>query len=325
MKLRTIGFLSILVLVLLNASSPAKAQQGSKVPRIGYLSFRARPIATDEAFVQGLRDLGWVDGQNITIEYRWGAGKREQYPILAKELVHLNADLIVATVGATIRAAKDATTTIPIVMTAANNAVERGFVASLAQPGGNITGMSAQYSEVNTKLLELLHETLPKVTEVGLLAGEPASPIWRGFHSTAPKLRLTVQALGWGNDPKELQRQLDEVAQRRPGALVVSGTTYSRFGRQIGEFAAKHRMPLFSANLPRVEKHFGFVGYGPDWADMYRRAATFVDKILKGANPANLPVERATKFTLVVNMKTAKELGITIPPSIRYRANRVIE
>ncbi len=174
------------------------------------------------------------------------------------------------------------------------------------------------------KLLELLHETLPKVTRVALLAGNPNSPSFRELQATAPALGLTIQSLS-ARHAEELESALEAAAQERAGALVVGGGFHSRFKRPIAEFAAKNRVPVFSPNWPLVEKQFGLLGYGPDWPDMYRRAATFVDKILKGAKPADLPVERPTKFNLVINLKRAKALGITIPPEVLYRATKVIK
>jgi putative ABC transport system substrate-binding protein len=319
--------ISGLFVLLLALSGPADAQQPSNVPRIGYLHFRAGPAAADEAFRQAVRDLGWIEGQNLIIEYRWAAGKQDRYPTLAKELVRLKVDLIVTASPAPTQAAKDATKTIPIVMVAASNAVERGLVASLARPGGNVTGMSQQYIEINAKLLELLHETLPKVTRVAFLAGDPSSPYWRGLHTTARDLGLTIQSFELdirnGRDGR-VKDVLEAVARERPGALLVSGTTHDRLARPIAEFAAKNRVPVFSINYPLVEKGFGLLGYGPDFIEMYRRAATFVDKILKGAKPSDLPVERPKKFELVINLKTAKQIGLTIPPNVLARADRVI-
>ncbi len=210
-------------------------------------------------------------------------------------------------------------------MLSATNVVKRGFVASLARPGGNVTGMATQYSEINAKLLELLHETLPKVTRVALLTGNPTSPTWRMLFATAPALGLTIQSFAVGRKGGEIERAFEAVAQEQPGALLVPGLTHSRVKRPIAEFAAKNRVPVFSPNWPLVEKHFGLLGYGPDWVDMYRRAATYVDKILKGVKPADLPVQLPVKFTLVVNLKTAKQLGITIPPELLYRATKVIK
>jgi putative ABC transport system substrate-binding protein len=307
---------------------PAEAQRrAKKMPRVGYLHFRAGPDAADEAFRQALRDLGWIEGQNIVIEYRWAAGKRDRYPILAEELVRLKVDLIVTASPAPTQAAKNATKTIPIVMVAASDAVERGLVASLARPGGNVTGMSQQYIEINAKLLELIHETLPKVTRVAFLAGDPSSPNWSGLDTTARAFGLTLKSFDL-NERKErdglIESALEAVARERPGALLVPGSTYSRFARPLAEFAAKNRIPVFSVNWPLVEKHFGLLAYGPDFIEMYRRVATYVDKILKGAKPADLPVEQPRKFELVINLKTANALGLTIPPSVLVRATKVI-
>ncbi len=320
----TIGLIVTLVLGLLAGPLPTEAQKAGKMPRIGYLHFRAGPVAIDEAFLQGLRDLGWTEGQNFAIEYRWAAGKRDRYPVMAEELVRLKVDLIVASTPPAIRAAKNATRTIPIVMLSASNAVERGLVASLARPGGNVTGMATRSSEIYGKLLELIHETLPKVTRVAILTGNATSPTWKRLHATAQALGLTIQTFV-GRNREETERALGAAAQEQPGALLVPGSRLSRFRRQIAEFAAKYGVPVFSNNWPLVEKHFGLLGYGPDWVDMYRRAATYVDKILKGAKPADLPVRLPVKLTLVVNLKVAKQLGITIPPEVLYRATRVIK
>jgi len=318
-KIRSIVLIGTLALGLLAASLSADAQQRGKMPRIGYLHFRAGPIATDEAFLQALRDLGWVEGKNIAIEYRWAAGKRKRFPVLAEELVQLKVDLIVTATRRAALEAKNATRTIPIVMLVASDAVENGLVASLARPGGNVTGMSEQTSDGYTKLLELVHETLPKVTRVAYIITDLTSPVaartLRALQDTGPTLGLTIQPV----------ESLEAVAQERPGALLVAGSRHSRYRRQLAELTAKNRVPVFSPNWPLVEKHFGLLGYGPDWVDMYRRAATYVDKILKGARPADLPVQRPVKFNLVINMKTAKQLGITIPPEVLYRATKVIK
>ncbi len=319
MKIRSIVLIGTRALGLLAASLSADAQQRGKMPRIGYLHFRAGPIATDEAFLQALRDLGWVEGKNIAIEYRWAAGKKDRYPVLAEELVQLKVDLIVTATRRVALEAKNATRTIPIVMLVASDAVENGLVASLARPGGNVTGMSEQTSDGFTKLLELVHETLPKVTRVAYIITDLTSPVaartLRALQDTGPTLGLTIQPF----------ESLGAVAQERPGALLVQGTRHSRYRRQLAELTAKNRVPVFSPNWPLVEKHFGLLGYGPDWVDMYRRAARYVDKILKGAKPANLPVERPVKFNLVINLKAAKQLGITIPPEVLYRATKVVK
>ncbi|MFQ5539596.1 MAG: ABC transporter substrate-binding protein, partial [Candidatus Binatia bacterium] len=267
MRLRTIRLISTLALGLLAGPLPTKAQQVGKMPRIGYLHFRAGPIATDEAFRQALRDLGWIEGQNIAIEYRWAAGKRDHYPALAEELVRLKVDLIVTATNGPIRAAKNATRTIPIVMVSGADTVENGIVASLARPGGNVTGMSQRWSDLYTKLLELLHETLPEVTRVAFLTGDMTSRVslrnFRGLQSVAPALGLTIQPLE-SRPPEKIESAFEAAAQDQAGALLVSGQTHSRLKRRIAEFAAKNRVPVFSPNWPLVEKHFGLLGYGPD-------------------------------------------------------------
>ena len=326
MKLRTIGLISTLVLGLLAGPLVAEAQKAGKMPRIGFLSFRSGPRGPDEAFRQALRDLGWIEGQNIAIEYRWGAGKQGRYPALAEELVRLKVDVIVTTGRTVTQAAKNATKTIPIVMAVGADAVEHGLVASLARPGGNVTGMSEGYAEIHTKLLEVLHETLPKVTRVAFLWND--TPVYaramRAVQAVAPALGLTIQSLEFRSG-EEIESVLEAAVQERAGALMVVTGMYRSSGRQIAEFAAKNRMPAFSMSRSSVGRYFGLISYGPHWPDMYRRSATYVDKILKGAKPADLPVQRPVKFSLLVNLKTAKALGITIPPSILFRATEVIK
>ncbi len=253
MRLRPVALVVTFALGLFAGPLPTEAQQKGKVPRIGYLHFRAGPIATDEAFRQALRDLGWIEGQNIAIEYRWGAGKRDHLPALAEELVRLKVDLIVTAFRVATQAAKNATRTIPIVMASAPDAVENGLVASLARPGGNVTGVSDSHSDVNTKLLELLHETLPEVTRVAYLVGNRNSPVYvrnfRGLQATAPALGLTIQSLS-ARHAEEVKSALEAAGQERAGALLVSGSTYSRLKRPITEFASKNRVPVFSPNWP---------------------------------------------------------------------------
>ncbi len=324
MKRRVFVFFCLLPTVLLLTVSLIGAQQAGKMRLIGYVSHRPGPGGSDKAFVQGLQNLGWIDGQNITIEYRWTARKWDRVPALIEELVRLKVDILVTKTRRIAQAAKNATTTIPIVMATGSDAVENGIVASLARPGGNVTGMSEQYSAMHTKLLELLHETLPKVTRVAFL-GSPTSPTivrtLRGLQSMAPALGLTIQSL----NANELESALEAAARERAGALVVPASTYTRLGQRIAEFAAKERVPVFSLSYGSVRRHFGLLAYAPDWADMNRRAATYVDKILRGAKPADLLVQRPAKFRLVVNLKTAKQLGITIPPKILYQATKVIK
>ncbi len=327
MKIRSIVLIGTLALGLLAASLSADAQQRGKMPRIGYVSHRPGPSGGDEAFLQGLQNLGWIEGQNITIEYRWTARKWDRVPALIEELVRLKVDILVTKTRRIAQAAKNATTTIPIVMATGSDAVENGIVASLARPGGNVTGMSEQYSAMHTKLLELLHETLPKVTRVAFLGNTTSPTLVRtltGLQSMAPALGLTIQSLVLRH-ADQLESELEAAAQQRAGALIVPAAMYTRLGQRIAEFAAEERVPVFSLSYGSVRRHFGLIAYGPDWRDMNRRAATYVDKILRGAKPADLPVQRPAKFRLVVNLKTAKQLGITIPPTVLYKATRVIK
>lgn len=327
MRLRTVGLISILTFGLLAVPMLAAAQQpAGKMARIGVLRHHAGPNASDEAFVQGLRDLGWVEGKNITLEYRWAAAKRDRYPALAEELVRLNVDIIVTTTIGVARAVKKATRTIPIVMGWGADAVENGIIASLAQPGGNITGLSEQYSETNSKLLEVLRDALPNVTRVAFL-WNPTSPTYartyKKAQAVAPALGLTIHPLAL-RQHEGLEGLLKAAALQRAEALVVMGRMYATFGDQIAQFAAENRMPVFSVSVPMVAEHFGLLAYAHDNRDMFRRAATYVDKILNGAKPEDLPVQLPVKFRLVVNMKTAKQIGVTIPSSILYRADKVI-
>jgi putative tryptophan/tyrosine transport system substrate-binding protein len=305
------------MLLLLAPCFSAHAQQPRKMPLIGYLDYGAA-IDRDQAFFEALRDLGWIEGQNIVIEYRWAEGKFDRLPSLAKELVGMKVNLIVTRAGNAILAAKSATTTIPIVMARAAEAVENGYVASLARPGGNVTGMSEDHADLHTKLLELLHETLPQAKRVAVL-WNPASPTYtrsfKAIQAVAPAFGLTIQSLEFNHlleaelRSEKLESVLDAAAKKRAGALVVVPAMYTILGRRIAAFATKNRMPVFSAQGPAVEKHFGLLAYTYSTNDMSRRAATYVDKILKGAKPADLPVERPRKFDLLINLKTAKQLA----------------
>jgi putative ABC transport system substrate-binding protein len=315
-----------LAFAVLVSASLAEAQKG-RIYRIGYLSNSTRNGPIDKVFKQGLRDLGWVEGRNIVFEYRWAAGKRDRLPALAEELVRLKVDIIVARAGFVVRAAKKATRTIPIVTTAAADIVQSGLVASLARPGGNITGMSEQFTDIHMKLLELLHETLPKVRRVAFLHNPKKSiisqGIHKGFREMAPALGLTIQSLEY-RYPDEVEAALEKAARNRAGALVVPSGIYRNFGRSVAAFAVKNNVAVFSLSEDSVKKHFGLLAYSPDWYEMARRAATYVDKILKGTKPADLPIEQPKKFNLVVNLKTAEKLGITIPPKVLFRATKVI-
>ena len=313
--------------VLFALSFPARAQQSTKVPRIGYLSLAAKPSLRDEAFVRGLRDLGWVEGQNITIEYRWAANKAESLVALADELVGLKVDLIVAPATPAVNAAKNATKTIPIVMIAVADAVASGFVASLAQPGGNITGSTNILPELAGKRLELLREILPKLSRIAFLAYGP-DPAHRLFvkeaQDAAQSFTIRFQPLVLVG-VEEIEGAFSAMIKDRVGALIVQPLFISVLGQgpRVAELAAKNRIPSISDGFQFAEAG-GLIFYGPDSIAVYQRAATFVDKILKGRKPADLPVEQPTKFQFIINLKTAKQIGVAIPSNVLVRADKVI-
>jgi ABC-type uncharacterized transport system substrate-binding protein len=329
-KITVLAFCAMLFALALSVD----AQQLRTVRLIGYLDYGAA-IDRDEAFFQALRDLGWIEGQNIAIEYGWAEGRIDRLPALAKELVARKLDLIVARAGSAIQAAKSATTTIPIVMVRGADAVENGLIASLARPGGNVTGMSEDHADLHTKLLELLHETLPQAKRVAVLWNPASSTYTRSFRaaqSVAPRLGLRIQSLEFNHfleaelRPGKLEGLLETAAKERADALVVMPAMYTILGPRIAQFAIKNRMPVFSISTQNaVKTHFGLLAYTYSTDDMSRRAATYVDKILKGARPGDLPVERPRKFELIVNLKTAKQIGLTIPPNVLARADKVIK
>jgi len=321
------AFLCGLTLGTLAAPFAVGAQQTAKMYRIGFLSLRHGPGPFEEAFRQTLRELGWVEGRNVAFEYRWGAGHLNRLPALAEGLVRSKVDLIVTSNWRVGLAAKNAAKTIPIVMAVAAEAVENGVVASLARPGGNVTGLSEPYATIHTKLLGLIHETLPDVRQVAFIVDTSSGTGRRtrdALQAAAPALALTVRVFEHGRGAG-FESALQAVARERVGALIVTASNYDVNGPRIAEVAAKARLPVFSLSDTAVESHFGLLAYGPDWLDMYRRAATYVDKILKGAQPADLPVQQPDKFNLIVNLKTARQLGITIPPVVLLQATKVIE
>ncbi len=312
----------------LTTASLAEAQQAKKVPRIGYLSLAAKPGPLDEAFVHAPRDLGWVDGQKITIEYRWAASKAESLAALADELVGLKVDVIVALATPAIQAAKNATKTVPIVMGPNADPVGMGFVASLARPGGNITGMSSIMPELASKRLGLLREILPKLSRVAFLAYAPG-PAHRLFikevQDAAHSFRIRFQPLVLGG-PEEIDGAFSAMRKERAVALIVQPLFIAGLGQgpRIAELAARNRIPTISDGFQFAEAG-GLVFYGPDTVALYQRAATFVDKILKGRKPADLPVEQPMKFDFVINLQTAKKIRLNIPQSVLFRATKVIQ
>jgi putative ABC transport system substrate-binding protein len=322
----------LLSTVLLLTVSLAQAQQPKKVPRIGYLSAGdpASESTRSEVIWLALRELGYVEGQNIAIEYRYSHGKNDRASELAAELVRLRVDVIVVAGGDPwIRAAKNATKTIPIVMVGVGaDPVEAGLVESLARPGGNVTGITNLGPELGGKRLELLKEAVPKLARVAVLY-DPASPgTAREMQELLPvaarALGLTVQA--WDVRAADgFEKVFAALSKERPdGLYVLAGPLVRANGKRIADFALKSRLPSMYAIRESVDAG-GLMYYGADVADSYRRVAYYVDRILKGAKPADLPVEQPTKFELVINLKTAKQIGLTIPQSMLYRADKVIK
>jgi len=325
--MRLIRLAVILAVALILAPLAVGAQQAGKVYRIGFLSFGWVEGArlNLEAFRQGLRALGYVDGQNIAIEYRFAEGKLDRLPDLAAELVQLRVDIIVAATTPVILAAKNATSTIAIVMAPAADPVGTGLIANLARPGGNITGVSLMMPELAGKRLELLREVLPGVTRVTFLAWRDLSG--RRFveeaQAAGQTLGLRIQAVVVGGS-EEFEGAFSAVLKERAGALIVQPALAVWYARRIVDFAAKNRMATIS-DIRELPDAGGLMSYGPNIRESYRHAASYVDKILKGVKPADLPVEQPTKFELVVNLKTAKALGLTIPQSVLLRADQIIE
>ena len=328
---KTAGLILMLALGIISLALPAEAQPPGRIFRIGYLS-SSSPSAVShniDAFRQGLRDLGYVEGRNIVIEYRWAEGKYDRLPNLAADLVSLKVDVIVAGGTSAGPAAQQATKTIPIVLAVSSDPVGTGLVAGLARPGGNITGLSIQQVELSAKSLELLKEAVPKVSRAAVLWNpDPASPAgapqMRETEAAARTLGVKLQSLEV-RSPDDLEGAFQAAARGRAGALLALGDPMLFIHRtRIVGLAAKNRLPAMYFAREFVGAG-GLMSYGTNLADIYRRAATYVDKILKGAKPADLPVEQPMRFELVINMKTAKALGITFPPSILIRADQVIE
>jgi len=327
--MRLIGLTTILTLSVILAPLPVEAQPAGKVPRVGYLEPGVGGSGTPffEAFRQGLADLGWVEGQNIAIELRTADGKYERLPDLAAELVRLKVDVIFASSTPAAVAAKRATTTIPIVIGRVADPVESGIVASLARPGGNITGWTHQGLELRVKYLDFLKEAVPGATRIGVL-WNPANPIHgpslKTIEAAAQALTVELHPVGV-RKPEEIEGAFSTLVRKRVQALTVfqDGMFLAR-GPQIVALAARNRLPAMYAATELV-RGGGLMGYGVNLPEMYRRGSSFVDRILKGTKPADLPVEQPTKFELVINLKTAKALGLTIPQSILVRADEIIQ
>jgi ABC-type uncharacterized transport system substrate-binding protein len=316
----------LVALSLVGAIAIAEAQQPTKIPRIGYAASGGdinNPGLMVEAFRRGLRDLGYIEGKNIIVEYRYPGTEPERLPAFVAELLQLKVDALVSSSAAAIRTAKQATNTIPIVMVASFDPVAMGIVDSLARPGGNITGVARLTHELSGKRLELFKEAVPKISRVGILA-VPGSQSLQEYEPAARALKISLESLLVNGPSPDLERVFQVATRARVNALVTSTSrSINRYTKQIVEFALKNRLPSMFEIGTRVEAG-GLMSYSADDAAVFRRAATYVDKILKGAKPADLPIEQPTKFELVINLKTAKEIGVTIPPNVLARADRVI-
>ena len=316
--------------MLLAVAVMAEAQQPKKIARIGYV-FASTPAATAhniDAFRQGMRELGHVEGKTFVLELRYAEGRAERFPEIARELVSLKLDLIVAASDVTIAAVKRETQTIPIVMATSNDPVGTGLVASLARPGGNVTGLSLISPELSGKRLELLREVVPGVSRVAFLWNPDVRGAvldYRETEGAAGPLGLQLQSVEVVR-AEELDRAFSVVTKERAQALIVPPSNPVAFGNreQIASFAQKNKLPSIYAQREYVDAG-GLMSYGPSAADTHRRAATYVDKILKGTKPADLPVEQPRNFELVINLKTAKQIGLTMPPNVLARADRVIK
>ncbi len=319
----------VLSVAILACTHPADAQQPTKLPQIGYLTgvSLSTQSARIEAFRQGLRELRYVEGKNIVIEWRSAEGKLDRLPALASELVRLKVDIIVTGGPSATRPAKEATVTIPIVMAQDSDPVANGFVASLARPGGNITGLATLSPEISGKRLELLKETVPRLSRVAVL-GTSTEP---GNVQSLKETELAAGALGVKLQyldvlaPKDIKTAFRAASKGRADAvLVLASAIFNAHRTQLVEHAVNSRLPAIFWLSDFVEDG-GLISYGVSFTDSYRRAATYVDKILKGAKPADLPVEQPMKFEFVINLKTAKQIGLTIPPNVLVRADKVIK
>jgi len=325
---KLVGIVALAVILAI-CGARAGAQQPTKNPRIGYVtaSSRSNVPARIEAFQRGMRELGYVEDKNVAIEWRFGDGKPERLPGLVAELVRLKLDVIVTAGPSTNRAAKEATVTIPIVMAYDTDPVGNGFVASLARPGGNITGLSTLSPEISGKQLELLKEIVPGLSRVAVL-GNSTNP---GNAGSLKEIELAGRAFKVNLqyldviDPKDIEAAFRAAGKERAGAvLVLASNLFNSHRTQVVELAVKGRLPAIYP-YPEYVEDGGLMTYGTSFTDLFRRAATYVDKILKGTKPADLPVEQPIKFEFIVNLKAAKQIGLTIPPSVLARADRVIQ
>ena len=319
--------LIITALGLLAAPLAAEAQQAEKVARIGVLRQGSPPDPLVESFRQGLRELGYAEGRNISIEYRWAEGRAERLPELAADLVRLKVDVIVAA-GTDARAAKRASTTIPIVMPISVDPVRLGLVSSLARPGGNVTGLASLFEELGGKWMELLKEALPGISRMAVLRdpeGDRSLNQVRASEAGARSLGVRLQVLNAGRSDGLGTAFAEAEGKRAEALIVLPSPFFFAYRTRVVELAARHRLPTMYGQREFVVGSGGLMSYGPDLHDLFRRAAGYVDKILKGASPADLPVEQPTRLEVVVNLKAARQRGVKLPQSILLRADRVIE
>jgi putative ABC transport system substrate-binding protein len=321
----------LLITALLFTVSPAHAQQPAKIPRIGWVSGSGDPNTPGpqvEAFRQGLRDIGYVEGKNMVVEYRYAEGKMDRIPSLVAELVQLKVDVLVSPNGPAILAAKQATKTVPIVMVVVLDPVATGIVDSLARPGGNITGVSTLNRELSGKRLELLKEAVPRISRLGVLWDANAPGPKSGFkeyEDAARALKIQLQSLEVRGPNPDFEGAFQAATKGRVNALItVRAAVLNRYAKQIADLAIKNRLPSMHEQSQYVEAG-GLMSYSTNDAESFKRAAVYVDKILKGAKPADLPVEQPTKFEFIINLKTAKQIGLTIPPEVLARATKIIK
>ena len=312
--------------ILITLCSLAEAQQPNRIPRLGILRTGAPPDPLMDALRQGLREIGYIEGKNVLVEYRWAQGKNEQLAELAANLVQIKVDVIIAAGPGPILAAKQATSTIPIVMPVVINPVGSGLVESLARPGGNLTGLASQTDELPGKWMELLKEILPKAYRIAALV-DSANDIGQAklTEEAARSLRLELEVLRVGN-LADFVVAFEAARKKNADAMIQLPSAFLYAHRmRLTKLAVKYRLPTVHNQSDWVIGAGGLMSYAPNLADMFRRSAVYVDKILKGAKPAELPVEQPTKFELVINLKTAKQIGLVIPPNVLARADRVIK
>jgi ABC-type uncharacterized transport system substrate-binding protein len=327
--MRRVAASSILVATLaLVFGVAADAQQPGKIPRIGFVAQRTSPTAAvpdpgADGFKQGLRDLGYIDGKNILIDFRYGEGHEDRLPGMVAELIQLNVNVLVSTNSTALRAAKQASKSIPVVMVTTVDPVSAGLVDSLARPGGNVTGLTRLTRELGGKRLELLKEVVPKVSKVGVL-WDSESRRFKDYETAARPLNIQLQTFEVRTPNPDFEGAFRAAVDGRVNALItVSGGLTLSYPKRIAELAIKTRLPSMHERIEFVEAG-GLVSYSTNDTEIFRRAASYVDKILKGTKPADLPIEQPKKFELVINLKTAKQIGLTIPPNVLARADRVI-